>query len=317
MDENHTSGMMTRRRFSTLLAGLAASVALARRGFGQSAPRPLRVAISVDTLAGANVNDARAAYRVWSQEVSNILGVRSAELVPDVFIPSEQIVRMIRQGTIDLFGITAWEYAQVVQFVDPSSILLEDSEADGLEYVLVVRNDSPFKELSDLRGGHLTTHHHRDMNLLPAWIGNLLAASNLPPMDVFFGDQVMRDSITQVVLPVFFRRMDAAGLERRHFDTAVELNPQLGKDLHALIVSPKVIPISLCFQKNCSPEGKKLLMNAIAKVESIPAGQQIVALYQSRKLVPRTASCMNSTLEMLHQYARVQARAPGPRKERP
>jgi ABC transporter, phosphonate, periplasmic substrate-binding protein len=317
MDENHSARVLTRRQLFTGLASLAAGAALARLGFAETTGRPLRVAISIDTLAGANVNDARAAYRVWAQEVSNALGVTSAELVPEVFVPSEQIVRMIRQGAIDLFGITAWEYAKVVECVDPDSILLEDSEVDGMEYVLLVHNASPFKKLGDLRGGNLTTHLHRDMNLLPAWIGNLLAANNLPRMDVFFGDQVVRNSVTQVVLPVFFRRMDAAGLERRHFETAVELNPQLGKDLRALVISPKVIPITLCFRKNCSAEGKRILTDAIERAESLPAGQQIVALYQSRRLVSRPASCMSGTLEMLHQYERVLARSPGLRKEHP
>ena len=36
---------------------------------------PLLGAVSVDTLAGANVNDARAAYRVWIREITNTLGI--------------------------------------------------------------------------------------------------------------------------------------------------------------------------------------------------------------------------------------------------
>jgi ABC-type phosphate/phosphonate transport system substrate-binding protein len=107
--------------------------------------------------------------------------------------------------------------------------------------------------------------------------------------------------------------MDAAALMRRSFDTAVEMNPQLGKDLHALAISPKLVPITLCFHKNCSQEGKKQLLYVINKTESLPAGQQIVALYQSRKLVPMPASCMNVTLEMLRQYERVVGHTAGPR----
>jgi hypothetical protein len=186
----------------------------------------MRVAISVETLAGANVNDARAAYRVWSQEVTRSLGVKGAELVPDVFIPSEQIVRMVRQGTVDGFGITAWEYAKLIEFIDPTSIFVEDTMADGIEYVLLVHNASPFKKLEDLRGRQLIMHHHRDLTLAPAWIGNMLAANHLPRADRFFSDQPMRDSITQVVLPVFFHHADVACLARKNFDVAVELNPQ-------------------------------------------------------------------------------------------
>jgi len=315
MDENQTPMVMTRRQFSTWLAGLAAGAVLARRGFGENTVRPLRVAVSVDTLAGANVSDARAAYRVWTREVTASLGITSVEVVPEIFVPSDQIIRMIRHGEIDLFGITAWEYAKVADFVDASSVLVEDYIGDGMQYVLLVHNASPFKKLADLHGGHLTTHIHRDMNLLPAWIGNLLAGDNLPRMDVFFGEQVARDSVTQVVLPVFFRRMDAACLARRHFEIAAELNPQLGKDLHALAISPKIVPIALCFHKNCSAAAEGFLKNAIIRSASLPAGQQIAALYQSRGFATQSSSCMNATLEMLREYAR--ALSPGPRKERP
>jgi ABC-type phosphate/phosphonate transport system substrate-binding protein len=306
---------ITRRQFSRWLVGLAVGGVFARHSFGQTSGRVLLCAVSIDTLAGANVNDARAAYRVWIREITNTLGATSVAAVPDIFVPSEQIVQMIRRGEIDLFGITAWEYAKVVDFVDATSLLVEESMADGMEYVLLVHNASPFKKLSDLHGGHLATHAHRDMNLMPAWIGNLLANDNLPRMDLFFADQVARSSVTQVVLPVFFRRMDAACLSRRYFDIAVELNPQLGKDLHALAISPKVVPITLCFHKNCSPASVAILKSSIARSAALPAGQQINALYQTRTFISRPSSCMNGTLEMLHQYARVVARTPGLRKD--
>ena len=203
---------------------------------------------------------------------------------------------MIRHGEIDLFGITAWEYAKVLDFVDPNSLLVEDylwrtawSMSCWCTMPVHSRNSATFT------AGHLTTHIHRDMNLVPAWIGNLLSNDNLPRMDVFFADQVARDSITQVVLPVFFRRMDAACLARRYFETAVELNPQLGKDLRALAISPKVVPIALCFQKNCSVASQQVFKDAIARSSALPAGQQIAALYQSRTFISRPPSVMNVT----------------------
>jgi phosphonate transport system substrate-binding protein len=311
MFEDDSTRNITRRRLLALFAGAVASGFLPRLGFAENAARPLRVAVSMETLAGANVNDARAAYRVWSQEVTKNLGYSGAELVPDIFVPSEQIVRMIKQGSIDMFGITAWEILKVIDMLD-STLLIEDylAKSGGMEYVLLVHNASSFKQIGDLRGRHLAIHHHRDMNLVPAWIGNLLAADKLPRMDLFFGEQTLRDSVTQVVLPVFFRRIDAACLGRKAFETAVELNPQLGRDIRVLAISPRVIPIALCFQKNCSREAKRQLIEVITRAESMPAGRQIVALYQSQVLVPQPTSCMNVTLEMLHRYANVVAHTP-------
>lgn len=302
---------MTRRHFSRWLAGLAASTLMARHGFAQNRVRPPRVAISVETLAGVNPNDARAAYRVWSREIMGGLGTTSSELVPDIYFSSEQTVQMIKWGAIDMFGITALEYSQVVDFIDASSVVVADYMADGMEYILLVHNDSNFKKLRDLRGGKLIMEHHRDMNVAPAWIGNLLATDNLPQMNLFFGGHLVRDSITQVVLPVFFRSMDAACLVRRHFETAVELNPQLGKGMHALAISPKVVPNVFCFHKNCNAEIKRAGTDVITNAANVPAGRQMLALFQSRSLVSRPGSCMKTTLDLLHSYALASARTPG------
>jgi ABC-type phosphate/phosphonate transport system substrate-binding protein len=315
MNDNGIHGLMTWRQFATWLAGAAAVASLARIGMGQTPARPMRVGVSLETLSGANVNDARAAYKVWTQEILNNLSVKAVELIPGIFLPSDQIVQMIRQGSVDMFGITAWEYAKVVNLVEPNAVLLEEDIAQGMEYILVVHNASSYKKLSDLHGRQIAIHHHRHMTLLPGWMVNMLAAENLPRMDAFFSQQVARDSVTQVVLPVFFRRMDAAALLRRDYETTVEMNPQLGRDLQALAISPNIIPILCCFHKNCSQESRKQLLSLLSRAESLPSGQQVVAMYQSRKLVTRPASCMNLTVNMLRQYERVTAHPPGQRKE--
>jgi phosphonate transport system substrate-binding protein len=121
--------------------------------------------------------------------------------------------------------------------------------------------------------------------------------------------------LTQTVLPVFFRRMDAAVVIKSSFATAVELNPQLGRELRVLATSPPVIPIILCFRKNASPEGKRELIANINRTQSLPAGQQIEALYQFKRLVMLPSNCMNATMEMLRQYERNMSRSPGARKD--
>jgi ABC-type phosphate/phosphonate transport system substrate-binding protein len=178
-----------------------------------------------------------------------------------------------------------------------------------MEYVLLVHNNSSFKKLADLHGAQLVTHLHRDMVLAPVWLGTSLAANNLPQADHFFASQKKTDNLNQVVLPVFFRRTDAACLARRNWETAVELNPQLGHDLRFLAVSPKLVPIAIAFRRGCSQEGRKVLIDSILKVASVTAGQQIVALYQSHGFIVRPTSIMNSTVEMVRQFERISAAA--------
>jgi ABC transporter, phosphonate, periplasmic substrate-binding protein len=300
---------VTRRRCLSLMAGAASDFLRPRFGLADKAPRILTAAISTDTLAGANVNDARAAYKVWIREVTRQLPSAIAQMDPEIFISSEEMIRSIRQGSIECFGITALEFVKVADLVDPDYLVLQDYLADGLEYVLLVHDKSPIKKIADLRGAQLLTHFHRDMVLAPAWLGTLLAGNSLPGAERFFGAQKLTDNLNQVLLPVFFRRADAACISKRNWETTIELNPQLGRDLRAVAISPKLVPLGIAFRRGCSAEGRRTLIESILKVSSLTGGQQIISLYQARDFVVRPTSVMNRTLEMVRQFERVSSGA--------
>ena len=304
----------TRRHCLTFLAAAAAATQTPGFCWGENERKLLRMAVSTDTLAGANINDARAAYRVWINEYSRQAGKVTADIGPDVFIPSEDLIRGVRQGTIDCVGITALEYAKVLDSVDPGFLVLQDYLTDGMEYVLLVRANSPFKKVADLKGAQIVSHLHRDMVLLPAWRDTMLAAGSLPVADHFFGSNTLHDKVNQVVLPVFFRRADGACLARRSWDTVVELNPQLGHDLRALAVSPRIIPIAICFRRNCNADGRKMLLDSMLRLSNSTSGQQMAALYQAHGFVVRPVSVMKSTLEMVHQFERMASQLARSRK---
>jgi ABC-type phosphate/phosphonate transport system substrate-binding protein len=274
------------------------------------------VAISTDTLVGANINDARASCKVWINEMSLASGHITAEAVPEVFIPSEELIRDVRQGTVDCFAATGIEFAKLASLTDPSFVVLQDYLADGMEYVLLVHSSSPFKKISDLKGAQILSHLHRDMVLLPVWLGTMLAAADLPATEHFFGSLSPRNNLNQVVLPVFFRRADGALLARRSWDMAAELNPQLGRDLRPLAVSPKLIPIVIGFRRNTNPESRTLLIASMLHISSAVAGRQIAALYQCSEFVVRPTSAMKGTVEMVEQYERLSAKQAGARRER-
>ena len=297
-----------------MMAGAAAAAMAPGRCWSENGNGALRLAISVETLAGANVNDARAAYRVWLREVHGNLSFISVEPVPEVFIPSEELIRDIRQGMLDCYAVTALEFAKVADLTNPDSLLLEDYLADGMEYVLLVHNSSPFKKVADLRGAHILSHLHSDMVLLPAWLGTMLAANSLPEVEQFFASNKLNGSLNQVLLPVFFHRVDGACMARRSWEMAIELNPQLGRDLRAVAVSPKVIPIIFAFRNNTTASARRGLIDSIKRIYAAPAGQQIIALYQSRGVAVKPMSVMKNTMEMVRQFERLPAQQARPRK---
>lgn len=305
-EEPTMAGRLTRRDILRLMAGGAAAALMPRISYSDDGH--ITVAISSDTLAGANLNDARAAYSVWIQEFTHARGAVPAVVVPQIFLPSEELLRDVRNGTVDCYGITALEYMRIADLTDPNYFLLQDSLAGGMEYVLLVNGESSYRSIADLRGAQIILHHHPNLLLAPAWFETTLSANSLPPADQFFGSVSSRDNINQVALPVFFHRENAACLTRDSWDTVVELNPQMGRSMRIVAVSPKLVPIALAFRRHCNEAGRKALIDAAMNITDLPAGQQIVALYKSRNFVLRTSAAMKTTVDMLTDYQRCLAR---------
>ncbi len=303
----HRDKLMNRRQCMATLAAAATAALAPRLGLSERDRAILRMAISVETLIGVNINDARAAYRVWISRAFHQNGQANVEFDPEIFVPSEQILREVRLGAVDCYGVNALEFAKVADLTDPENLLLLSYLADGIDYVLLVHKNSPFKKIEDLRGAQIATHLNHDMVLLPAWLDTMLASKGLPEASRFFSGLTPYEKLTQVMLPVFFRRLDGACLARRNWETATELNPQLGRDLWPIAISPRVIPCAIGFRRGCSPPAVKQFIDSLLRVSKQPEGQQILALYQANGFVVRPTSVMNSTLEMVRQHERISA----------
>jgi ABC-type phosphate/phosphonate transport system substrate-binding protein len=306
---------MTRRQCLTLLAGAGVAALSPKPCRAEKGGNLLCLGISINTLAGVNVDDARAAYLALINEYdSGHGGEVSAEVVPGAFISSADLTQDVRQGTVQCFCVTALEYAKLADLVDPEVLVLQDYLADGIEYVVLVQNNSPFKKIGDLRGAQMLLHRDRDTVLVPSWLEVMLAADSLPGLERFFGSMLSRDKLNQVVLPVFFHHADAACVTRRNWDTALELNPQLGRNLHILAVSPRLIPIAIAFRRKCNSTGRKLLVDSMVNLTNTAAGRQMAALYQTNRFVQRPTSVMQTTLELIRQSERLSAQQTGLRK---
>ena len=300
--------MITRRQFATTLAGMATSAVLARPGNVWADQPPLRIAISLEMLAGANVNDARAAYRVWADQISQSLALRHAQVLDRVYFPSAELLQMIRSGQVDFIALTALEYARVIDQIDPEWMLVQDDFSNGLEYLLLVRNNSPYRGLEDLKGAKLLTYRHPTDCLLRQWLTVRLASVTHQTVEEFFDAPEFKDKISEVVLPLFFGSIQAAALSRSAFEMAIELNPQLGRELRIVDVSPKVIPNGFWTRRNCNAEDKHVFEQAMLRVKTMPSGRQVLALFQTSGYSSRPCSIMTPTVDFIRSYESIRRR---------
>jgi phosphonate transport system substrate-binding protein len=178
-----------------------------------------------------------------------------------------------------------------------------------VQYILLVRQDSKIESLADLRGRTLTFHRNPRLSLAQMWLDMLLAQEGYPSCSAFAGTIKQSSKLSDVVLPVFFHATDACVVTRSGFDTMVELNPQVGRQLKVIATSMELVPFVLAFRADYESSFKDQLLAAFRDLHRTPAGLQILNIFHGDKLEDLPASGMNSALELLDRHALLAAGA--------
>jgi len=296
------------------LAAMLGSGPCLRGAMAANAGPPLRVAISESLVADVNLNDARAAMQTWIKRMQSDLNV-TIEIDAKVFSTTEQILRLVRNGQLDAVALNVVEYRPIGDLFDASEILVGCGTSGPDEYLLLVKRDSGFKRLADLRGRRMCVSKAPKMCVAPAWLATLLDEEQLGPAETFLGRIASDTKIARVVLPVFFDQAEACIAPRRGFATMSSLNPQVARSLTAIATSATLVTCFHAFRKNYRSPTRERLIDLHTTLLSSAAGRQLATLFQIEDLTVRDASCLASSLSLLDRAERARTRfAPGGRK---
>jgi hypothetical protein len=294
--QNTATNRITRRGFAaTLSAALVPAV---------SEP-VMTLAISMNLVPDANLNDARTAMRMWLDwaDRSHQMAVRMA---PGVFVPSGELLQMIRMQRVDAFAMDAGEYRQVAERVDPRWVIAADYSAEhGGELVLVARRDSAIRSLRDLRGKRLLRWRNPVTRLSDEWLAVQQMRAGGPGDLRFWASSGVENKLSRAVLPVFFNQHDACLVTRRGFATMCEMNPQVAERLHPILTSPSMCTGGYFFRKGCPARARERMLETFVALGTAPYGEQLLRLFQSPRLLVRDASCLKEALELLDEFARL------------
>jgi phosphonate transport system substrate-binding protein len=303
-------GSSSRRQALTVLLGTWPWLRTGIAGDGA----PLRLAISESMVVDVNLSDARAAMQTWIRRMQADLNV-AIEIDAKVFSSTEEIVRRVRGGQLDAAALSVVEYRPISDLLDTSEIFVGAGTSGPDEYLLLVKRDSGFSRLADLRGRRLNMLKAPKMCVAPAWLTTALDEQRLGSADSFFGAATSDTKVTRVILPVFFGQSEACLTSRRGFETMCELNPQVGRNLIAVANSPLLVTCFYAFRKNYRDPSREKFFNLHKTLLSSPAGRQLAALFHFDELTIRDASCLASSLNILDKAESVRARlAPAGRK---
>jgi ABC-type phosphate/phosphonate transport system substrate-binding protein len=294
-----TAGRAVRAAFCCLL--LFPTLAL----LGAPELVPFRIGFAAATFQGVNENDANAAVRVWARVLAEERGI-PADPEPRILQSIDDIVAALTNKTVDAINLTAEQFQAVRgQVALQGFVVARKGNSVTEEYILLVHRGSGLERLEDLRGRKLGMLQSMRTALAPVWLETCLAKAGLGRPADFFGQVTTNPKLTKIILPVFFRQLDACLVTRAGFETMVELNPQTGQQLKVLASSPPIVPVIFCFRADYSPSVRAKLLAEISRWHTTPAGRQILTIFQTDSLEERPLACLDSAFELLATHGRL------------
>jgi len=289
---------------------LVLALAGVRRVDAAGDPAPLRFGFSARLFSDVNEDDARASLKVWAHTVGVEHGVPVDPML-EIYSDTDAIKEAMLGQKVDGVTMTTlefWALRRAMSF-RPSVVLGVSHGKTTEEYLLLVRGDNPATQLADLRGRSLAVASATPENLATIWGETLVLEAHLGTARTFWRKITRNGKISRVVLPVFFRQVDACIVTRDGFRTMSELNPQIGRQLRVLAQSPAVVTTAFCFRGDLvSPLYDKLVTNA-GQVVDTPAGRQVMTLFHSEQAVTRPIAELDGACALLDRHQQLLAAA--------
>ena len=243
-------------------------------------------------MIGADPRDALQAFLIWGRKMSSYLKESGVPISLNpaslIFDHPQAYYRAIRAGEMDVLGFTPMQYLQA-----PASLPLQfgligtSGPTPFQQYVLVVRRDQGIGHLPDLRKTRLLMDLRGRETGHELWLEVLLLRRGLGLLENFFASVKRTPIPSQALLPLFFGKADVGLVSRRAFDTAVELNPQLGQKLSVLASSPPLPGyLLIAFWKGMPSELRTLAKDWPPGFHHDPVGKQLLTILKIDRLVP-------------------------------
>lgn len=268
-------------------------------------PGQFRLGFSSSTFGEANENDAMAAVKIWSKTLAEICHL-SLDPRPQILNGPTEIAQALRDRSLEAIHLTADEYWILRGQLAPDRCILGiQNESSTEEYVLLVRQDSGMANTGDLRGRSLAIYESPRTRLAPIWLGTLLLKEKRGRTADYCGPLTSFKKLTLAVLPVFFRKVEACLVTRRGFETMVELNPQVGRDLKVIATSPALVPFLFAFRADYNSPVRDDVPAQLNAWHATTAGRQLLTMFQCDRVEAQPLSVLTDTMKLMDEHVRL------------
>jgi ABC-type phosphate/phosphonate transport system substrate-binding protein len=260
-------------------------------------------------LEEVNANDAMAAVKVWSEVLGRDKGLWEEA---DVEILDDNIhtINQVRRGKLDIIGILTCDYIAIEHELAATPVMTPIM-GNHLEvnYSLLVPDNTVIKTLDDLEGKRIAIPSKSGVHSLAGlWLDVHLMNAGFGPKEVFFKEVKNAQKPSQAILSLFFNQVDAAIVSSSAFETAVELNPQLGRRLKIFATSKPFVTSIVCVRNGLDEDFKKEFVDSALNGHNDPRAFQTFIMFKMTRIVRWETSYLRNTRELIEQFKRLSNR---------
>lgn len=267
-------------------------------------PEVLRLGFSYAMFSGINENDARASIKTFATTIARERNI-PADLEPRLYEGADAADAALRRREVNALGLTTIEYWLIRRQLDFGPSLMAVRDDDPAEhYVVLAHRAGPIATLADLRQQRLAIATGPRMSLASLWLDLELAHHHQPPAAELLERITEFPKPSKAVLAIFFRQIEACLVTRAVFETMVELNPQVAREVRIVAESPAFVPALFAISADFSPPFLAKLVREFTALHTSVAGEQVLTIFQTDHVAFRPESELQPAFTLLEEYAR-------------
>jgi len=281
--------------FALLISGFISSEYSYSQNFDE---HTYRLIISSSMFQNAKSEDVEASTKILASELKKESQVK-AKFDISVCESSEELIENLK-SPFDLLYISPVEYLQLKKKFDLEPCMISEIENNfGDVYYLITHKSENKKSIKDLKNSTINILSNAEGQPASLWLEKLLRDNKLPAKNKFFKQIVLDYKTNNVVLPVFFKKVNAAIVTQSAFELICELNPKIKQETEILVRSEPMVRALFCYDgRNNNKERKEFLLEYLEQLHKSNHGKQVLSLYMVTRLLPYKQEYLNNILDL-------------------
>jgi len=259
------------------------------------------------TIAFYTKNIAKVSDKDVQIAIHKILEVgsrRSGIMLQEAFPESvDAIVNGFVDGRYALITLNTYDvlqnYRQIQPYIGQMWTIAKKKKSPKMRYLLLVKR-SRSKNFLDPKAKVAMLNYDYMQHL---YLDSYLLKQYHKSTQNFFHKVEYFSSTSQVILKLFFSKVEACVVSEHAYNIAVELNPQLEKSLKVLDMSDKIFPsIGLTIARKGDQKIVELYDDFTYQKKDIKSLSNVLMLYKAEAIVPFTRDDMDKVREFYLSY---------------